>query len=238
MAKPEGERTGSPFFGGKGNSRDRRLRIPYKYAIGKPGYRCTIRPAFSAFLRRMFHSPQIRPRRLTYCALHNTARHADNEFTPHDIGDNMKKWLTLVLLVTCAGFTACDEDSGETIDEKIEDPTAFGTLCVHSGGEFVDGACVCKGVTCSAGDVCNSESKACPEQVDPDQFKTACTESGGTPREASVSAVVNNAPHGSYASITNAPNPPNPIFPSCAVIPAVKPRAIYVPVPVRIVRQA
>ena len=58
------------------------------------------------------------------------------------------------------------------------------------------------------------------------------------PREASESAVANNAPHGSYASITNAPNPPNPIFPSCAVIPAVKPRAMFVPVLVQIVKQA
>ena len=88
----------------------------------------------------------------------------------------------VVLMVACSGFTACDEESGETYKDKTEDPTAFGTLCVHSGGEFVDGACVCKGVTCSAGDLCNSESKACPEQVDPDQFKTACTESGGTPQ--------------------------------------------------------
>lgn len=93
----------------------------------------------------------------------------------------MKNWLTLVLMVACVGFTACDEESGENY-KKAEDPRAFGTLCAHSGGEFKDGACVCKGVTCGAGDLCNSESKACPEHVDPEQFKTACTESGGIPQ--------------------------------------------------------
>lgn len=43
----------------------------------------------------------------------------------------MKNWLTLVLMVACVGFTACDEESGENY-KKAEDPKAFGTLCVHS----------------------------------------------------------------------------------------------------------
>lgn len=88
-------------------------------------------------------------------------------------------WLAaLILAVLC--MAGCDDDSSND-GTKTEDLTSYGSLCVNSGGVFEKGNCVCSGVTCNAGDVCNTATKACPVQVDPDQFKTACSESGGTP---------------------------------------------------------
>ena len=93
----------------------------------------------------------------------------------------MKPLAILTIFLAALGMTACDDEDSTASPQKVEDPKAYGTLCVNSGGEFKDGSCICHGIACDAGDLCNSETKECPIHVDPDQFKTACTASGGTP---------------------------------------------------------
>ena len=132
----------------------------------------------------------------------------------------MKKWLTFILLTACTWCTSCDEDLRDSCDEdlrdsydeKVENPTAYGTLCVHSGGEFIDGTCVCKGVTCSAGDVCNSDSKACPTRIVPEQFNTACSESGGTPKGSTCICSDEQCPAWQLCVDNQCPKPPLPDF--------------------------
>ena len=91
----------------------------------------------------------------------------------------MNKIIKLTALLAVLIMSACDEYSSG--DNKQDDPKSYGSLCVNSGGEFHDGSCICNGITCDAGDLCNAATKDCPVRVDPDQFKTACTASGGTP---------------------------------------------------------
>jgi len=104
----------------------------------------------------------------------------------------MKKAIWAALLLVIVGMPACDESASDCEElpncenlpinpDKTEDPKAYGSLCVNSGGVFENSSCVCNGVTCDAGDVCNTSTKACPVHIEPDQFKKACTESGGTP---------------------------------------------------------
>ena len=93
----------------------------------------------------------------------------------------MKKSLfAATFLLASLGVWACDDDDSSSGSTAIA-PQTFDALCESSGGTFANSRCVCAGVTCDSGDLCNADTKACPIHVDPDQFKTACTESGGTP---------------------------------------------------------
>ena len=93
----------------------------------------------------------------------------------------MHRYVVLAALVAVAGLAGCENDSSSGAITNVADPAQFDELCKNSGGEFDNGACVCSGVKCDAGDLCNNATKQCPVHVDPDQFKTACTESGGVP---------------------------------------------------------
>ena len=116
----------------------------------------------------------------------------------------MRKWVIFTVLLAVLGVTACDDEESTVSPQKVEDPKAYGTLCVNSGGEFKDGSCICHGIAC----------------------------------DASVSVVTNNALHGSFASITNAPNSPNLISRNYAAILAVRQQATSVHAPEATVKPA
>ena len=130
----------------------------------------------------------------------------------------MKKSLFAVALLWASlGVWACDDDDSTSGSTAIA-PQTFDALCESSGGTFANGRCVCDGVTCDAGDLCNADSKACPVHVDPDQFKTACTESGGTP-DGSVCTCDGEKCAAWQLCVSNkCPKPANPIFRSFASI--------------------
>ena len=91
----------------------------------------------------------------------------------------MNKYIYLAVLTAGMCLAGCEEESSS--GGNTNNPVQFDELCKNSGGEFDNGVCVCDGVKCDAGDLCNNTTKQCPIHVDPDQFQTACTESGGTP---------------------------------------------------------
>ena len=78
-------------------------------------------------------------------------------------------------------MVACYEESSSGSNNNTDDDKSFSALCVNSGGVLDEDSCVCGGIKCDAGDLCNTNTKACPVHVSSDPFKQACTESGGTP---------------------------------------------------------
>ena len=86
----------------------------------------------------------------------------------------------LLALLAFIGMMGCDDESISS-GNNVTPSDQFAALCQNSGGQYDDGLCVCDGVKCDTGDLCNHSTKQCPVHIQPDQFKESCIESGGTP---------------------------------------------------------